>query len=484
MKKILTLVLILAITLSLFACQTVEDPDNSTESTASSDIPSQTTPSEATDPTDATVGTEPSTPSEPTDNSEPTTPTACRHEYSKQETTATCTQPGLIIYTCPLCGDVAMEETPPEGHNFADASCLKAKVCKVCGITDGAALGHHYVDGKCSRCGAKIPGEDLPPSCVHEWSIQQTAPTCTQSGKIIYTCTKCGYPYTETIPANGHRYTEATCKNPKTCSVCKDTVGNALGHDYRDGKCHRCGTADPDAPTTVDFKVTVRSDKGNTLEGITVQIYTDGTTPIATGKTNSKGVFTVTLDPHSTYDITLSDVPKQYSAKERYTFSYHIVNINLTTIPIISPTDHSQANYKVGSTMGDFTLTDTDGISYTLSELLKEKELVLLDFWFVNCAPCKSEFPYFESVCKKYGDRIQLLTLDPLDSEDSIKQLRQELGFTFPMIKENIGLHTGFKVKAYPTMVFIDRSGKILKIETGAYKSEQQLIDDIERFLS
>jgi thioredoxin-related protein len=62
-------------------------------------------------------------------------------------------------------------------------------------------------------------------------------------------------------------------------------------------------------------------------------------------------------------------------------------------------------------------------------------------------------------------------------------ELRQQMGVTFPMIRENIGFKEGFGMTMYPTTVFIDRTGKILKIDVGGYKSEQELIDIIERYL-
>ena len=133
--------------------------------------------------------------------------------------------------------------------------------------------------------------------------------------------------------------------------------------------------------------------------------------------------------------------------------------------------------------MGDFTLTDTDGNSYTLSELLKEKDLVILNFWYVACAPCKAEFPYLEAIHNNYADNVQLLTMSHWDSEDSIKELRQQMGVTFPMIKEDIGFKEGFGLSMYPTTVYIDRSGNILKIDVGGYKSEQELVNIIEGFL-
>ncbi|MBQ8203914.1 MAG: hypothetical protein IJZ75_06515 [Clostridia bacterium] len=51
---------------------------------------------------------------------------------------------------------------------------------------------------------------------------------------------------TEQTASHTHSFSAATCTEAKKCS-CGATDGNALGHDYKDGKCSRCGAADPNA---------------------------------------------------------------------------------------------------------------------------------------------------------------------------------------------------------------------------------------------
>ena len=452
MKEILSFVLALAMVLSLCAC--------------GEDTPAATEPVQTTAPTEG-----------------PTEPTVCPHEAEVVQTIpASCTNAGLVISSCTLCGEEFTEELPAPGHSFTAANCTAGPICTVCGHASGNALGHVYIDGICIHCGDELP-QDVPADCEHDFKLtNQTAPTCTATGSLSYLCGKCGHAYTETIAANGHRYSEATCTASKTCLVCAAVSGEALGHSYMDGSCARCGALDPSASIEVTYTVTVRSDKGVLIEGVTVSIYTDADAPAAVGRTDSKGVATMTLMSAASYKIILSDIPAGYAAKESYSFRSTTVNINLSTVSEISPTDHSKANYKVGSTMGEFTLTDTDGNTYTLSALLKEKDLVILDFWFVNCGPCKAEFPYFEAVYQKY-DNVQLLTMNHIDTEDQIIALREQMGVTFPMIAENIGLQQGFGLYAYPTTVFIDSSGKILKIKVGDFKDQAELEAMIEGFL-
>ena len=455
MKNSLCLLLIFAMVLALLGC-------------------SQETPAGA-EPTGTIPATVPTT--------TPTDPTPCAHIPEIVQTiSATCTENGRVISTCPRCGEELTEEIPTLEHSFTAATCTEAPMCTLCGYISGRALGHVYQESVCIHCGDELP-QDLPTDCSHHYVlVGQIHPTCTSSGRMDYQCQNCNHKYSQTTESTGHTYLDATCVEAQVCKLCADQKGQPLGHHYDDSTCTRCGAADPTASREVTYTITIRSDKGAAVEGVTVNIFTDDDTPAATGRTNSKGVAKMTLMSADSYRVILSNIPAGLKARESYTFRSTQVNINLTTVPMISPTDHSQANYKTGSTMGDFTLTDTDGNTFNLYQLLKEKDLVILNFWFVNCGPCKAEFPYFEAVNQKYGN-VQLLTMNHIDSSTDILELRAQMGITFPMISENIGFQQGFGIQAYPTTVFIDPNGKILKIHLGEFHNLTQLESLIESLI-
>lgn len=50
----------------------------------------------------------------------------------------------------------------------------------------------------------------------------------------------------------------------------------------------------------------------------------------------------------------------------------------------------------LGGPMPDFTVSTLDGGTFTLSDALKEKDAVLVNFWATWCGPCAFEFPYLE----------------------------------------------------------------------------------------
>ena len=44
-----------------------------------------------------------------------------------------------------------------------------------------------------------------------------------------------------------HKYSEATCSSPKTCTECGEIVGSVLEHNYVNNVCTYCGGTDPDS---------------------------------------------------------------------------------------------------------------------------------------------------------------------------------------------------------------------------------------------
>ena len=244
------------------------------------------------------------------------------------------------------------------------------------------------------------------------------------------------------------------------------------------------------APTLVTFTATVRNDQRQTVSGVTVTVWADNDTLLGHGVTDSKGVARFTLISKSTsYRVKLSGLPTGYAADAEYRFTSTTVNITIKKTAVQNEKDHSQAQYDEGRKMTDFSLTDIDGNTYRLSELLAQKQLIILDFWYTTCEPCKMEFPYFESAVQKYGDKMALLAINPINDERAMRTLRQQLNasdktaISFPMMKDTCNLYLGFAVTSYPVTVFIDSNGIILDIHQGAYTSEKDFLAAIERYL-
>ena len=63
-----------------------------------------------------------------------------------------------------------------------------------------------------------------------EWTTTK-APSCSQDGEQVRYCS-CGEIQTRPIMATDHKWTEATCDAPKTCTICGKTDGSPCEHDF------------------------------------------------------------------------------------------------------------------------------------------------------------------------------------------------------------------------------------------------------------
>ncbi len=105
------------------------------------------------------------------------------------KTPATCTEDGIMIHTCEVCGysetQAIVAEHKYEVTDRVDATCT----------TEG------YIEYTCSACG-DVYRETLTSS--HKYKAEITkVPKKGENGIITYTCTICGHTYTEEIVGDG-----------------------------------------------------------------------------------------------------------------------------------------------------------------------------------------------------------------------------------------------------------------------------------------
>ncbi|MBV4359539.1 TlpA family protein disulfide reductase [Pinibacter aurantiacus] len=115
-----------------------------------------------------------------------------------------------------------------------------------------------------------------------------------------------------------------------------------------------------------------------------------------------------------------------------------------------------------------FSVTDVDGVKYDLHEL--KGKVVVLNFWFIGCAPCKKEMPELNKLVEKYKAKdVVFLAFEVNDnSAEKIKAVTSG-NFNYTMIpaKRN-GISIQYNIKTYPTSYVIDQSG-IIRFGLAAY---------------
>ena len=139
--------------------------------------------------------------------------------------------------------------------------------------------------------------------------------------------------------------------------------------------------------------------------------------------------------------------------------------------------------YGLGDRINDLTLTDCDGNSHSLNQILKQKKAMVLNFWFLNCGPCKMEFPYVQEAYDMFGTDVAFLALNPVDGTDeAISNYRWENGLTFPMAACDPVLQETFQISAYPTTLIVDRNGTICLSHVGMFTDSVALCNALKYF--
>lgn len=228
--------------------------------------------------------------------------------------------------------------------------------------------------------------------------------------------------------------------------------------------------------------VTVKNQLGKAISGVTLLLHIDGegdynvcTLPITT---DSDGKATFTLDPTFAYSIGLMNCPDVYTAKSGATPKerYAIVGDTLDVVLGVK-SDYTPSLYEVGDFMADFTIDDVNGNTYNLYNLLKEKKVVMLNFWFTGCGPCANEFPALNTAYNTYKDKIEVLAVNDYgESVSSVKGYAQSKGLKLdmPLFVSRFGSEVSlarFGSNAYPTTVIIDRYGVVSTVHVASLTS-------------
>ena len=140
----------------------------------------------------------------------------------------------------------------------------------------------------------------------------------------------------------------------------------------------------------------------------------------------------------------------------------------------------------LGNPFPDFSVTDTEGNTFILSEALKDHEAVLINFWATWCGPCGNEFPYLQSLYEKYGDRVAFiaLSMEDDDTTEKIEAYRKEREITFPMGRdEGAVLYRRLNQEGIPDTVIVDRFGNTGFIRCGAFFNEASAERTLTAFL-
>jgi peroxiredoxin len=124
-----------------------------------------------------------------------------------------------------------------------------------------------------------------------------------------------------------------------------------------------------------------------------------------------------------------------------------------------------------GDQAPDFSLSSLEGGIVSLSDF--EGKAVMLNFWGTFCEPCVKEMPLIQQYYEQYQDQnLVVLGVNLDEPEVTVRGFVDELDLTFPIVLDKNIVRKQYGVSHYPTTIFINGQGEIIKKFVGEMKEK------------
>lgn len=117
----------------------------------------------------------------------------------------------------------------------------------------------------------------------------------------------------------------------------------------------------------------------------------------------------------------------------------------------------------------DFEVTTINGETISLTNSLENDKPVVVYFTASWCPTCAQNWPVLSEVYPEFEDQLTLvsISIDPTDTENVMRKLSEEKGFTFPSTAGRPDIMIDFGVTGQATTVGVNRDGFITFKKSG-----------------
>jgi thiol-disulfide isomerase/thioredoxin len=121
---------------------------------------------------------------------------------------------------------------------------------------------------------------------------------------------------------------------------------------------------------------------------------------------------------------------------------------------------------RIGALAPDFEWNAPDGRTLRLSDL--RGSVVVVNFWYTACPPCKKELPALNRVARAQP-AVVFLAVDLRESGDKVRSFFDSLDIdrVQPIIDPGTETVARYGVLSWPTTFYVDRGGVIRHLEIG-----------------
>jgi peroxiredoxin len=136
-----------------------------------------------------------------------------------------------------------------------------------------------------------------------------------------------------------------------------------------------------------------------------------------------------------------------------------------------------------GSKAPDFSLPTLDGGTFSLSDELKTKP-VILAFFKISCPVCQYTFPFLERLHREYGsDKVAIVGVSQDNKNDTAAFMRK-YGVTFPSLLDDPATYkvsNAYGLSNVPSLFLISPEGDIKLSSVGWVRAD---VEDLNRRLA
>lgn len=160
-----------------------------------------------------------------------------------------------------------------------------------------------------------------------------------------------------------------------------------------------------------------------------------------------------------------------------------IILPNSISIDTASWSDPVSPKSLIGMDAPRFRAKTIEGAAIDIDSM--EGKIIVLNFWFVGCGPCRKEIPMLNELAEhnKARNDVRFIAISNVDSEKVLAYVQQRLGFKYELIAKAQHIADAYHINLYPTNLVIDKSGKVTFVEVG-YQADikdriQHVIDSL-----
>lgn len=110
---------------------------------------------------------------------------------------------------------------------------------------------------------------------------------------------------------------------------------------------------------------------------------------------------------------------------------------------------------------------DLNGNQVKISEMLGKP--IVINYWATWCAPCRKEFPEFEVVKKKYGNKVTFLMVSD-ETTQLIQKFKDKNSYSFNYLRATNGFE---EINSRPTTFVYNKKGELITKHTGALNANE-----------